>query len=356
MATMTAEIITMAPQALQAQVMDRLDQNPVAAYLAGLANKRTQAVQRQALNEITDILAPGQIVAPNRPKSPGQRAPLCEKTAYAQALDLYRQDREYFDNRCFSLAWAALRYTHLQALRAVLADRFAAATANRLLSAVRGVLKNAFLLGMIPAEDYQRAVMVKAVTGETIPAGRGLSRGELNALKADCLSDPTPAGIRDAAIIAILYTCGLRRAELVGLQVNSFDPETGALKVHGKRNKDRTTYLVNGAAQLLANWLNLRGNEPGPMFFAINKGGRLVPGPMTAQALYNLLAKRGHAAGVKEFSPHDLRRTFCSDALEAGGDIAIVSKMMGHANIATTGRYDRRPELKKRQTASLLHF
>ena len=76
---------------------------------------------------------------------------------------------------------------------------------------------------------------------------------------------------------------------------------------------------------------------------------------MTPQAIYNMLAKRAQEAGIKNFSPHDIRRTFIAHLLDAGADIGTVSKMAGHANIQTTARYDRRSEDAKRKTADLLH-
>jgi integrase len=132
-------------------------------------------------------------------------------------------------------------------------------------------------------------------------------------------------------------------------------PDIGRAVVRGKGHKERTSYLVNGAAAALADWLSIRGDAPRPLFVPANKAGRLDNRRMTAQAVWNLLEKRATAAGMREFSPHDLRRTFVSDLLNAETDIATVTKMAGHANVQTTARYDRRPEDAKRKAAGLLH-
>lgn len=293
-----------------------LDQNPAAVYLAKLqpTGRRTQA---HALNVIASIVG-----APD----------------------------------AFSLDWSQMRYQHTAAIRARLIEAYAPATVNKFLSALRQVLKHAWRLGQMTAEDYQRAADLEAVSGETIPAGRELSTGEILALMTACQNDNSPAGVRDAAMIALMYAAGLRREEVVSLSLGNYDQETGKLVITGKRSKQRTAYLTNGAYDAMTDWLSVRGADGEALFVGINKGGAMdTTKPITPQAVYDMLKKRAAEAQVKDFSPHDLRRTFVSDLLDAGADIAIVAGMAGHKNVQTTARYDRRPEEAKRDAAKLLH-
>ena len=227
---------------------------------------------------------------------------------------------------------------------------------NKMLSALRGVLREAWRLGLMSAEDYHRAADLQAVRGETLPRGRALGAGELAALLRACSVDASPAGARDAALLALLYGGGLRRSEAVALDVADYDAETGALTIRSaKGRKDRTAYATNGAADALDDWLVIRGPEPGALFIPVNRGGRVLHRRMSGQAVMAIVAKRAREAGVAHASPHDLRRTFVSDLLDAGADITTVSKLAGHADVSTTSRYDRRGEVTKRKAAELLH-
>lgn len=94
--------------------------------------------------------------------------------------------------------------------------------------------------------------------------------------------------------------------------------------------------------------------EAGPLLWPIDQVGRMTPRHMTSQSILEILERRARQARVARFSPHDLRRTFISDLLDAGADITTVSALAGHANVTTTARYDRRGEETKRRTAELL--
>lgn len=252
---------------------------------------------------------------------------------------------------CWDVPWHQLRFQHTQVMRSALADQYAHTTANRILSALRGVLKAAWKLGLMTAEEYQKAASVESVRGETLPSGRSLAAGELIGLLHVC--PPTPLGIRDAAIISLLYGCGLRRAELVALDLAHYIKEENELHVRGKGNKQRAVPVGN-AALALADWLDIRGEAEGPLFCGL--GNRNRNGRLTDQAIYNMLRKRANEAGVKNLSPHDFRRTFVGDLLDAGADIVTVQKMAGHANPNTTSRYDRRGQQAKHKAAALLHI
>lgn len=291
------------------------DRQPAAVYLARLAtgSRRTMA---QALTAIARLVSDGRLDA-------------------------------------LSMPWEGLRYAHTAAIRARLAESYRHTTANKMLAALRGVLQECWRLGLMSADDYQRSVDIASIKGTTVPKGRKLSRGELAALMDACASDSSSAGRRDAALIAVMYAAGLRRAEVVTLNVADFTPATGELLIRGKGNKERMVYATNGAALALEDWLAARGVEEGPLFCSTRR--RLAR--MTEQAVLVILMKRAKQAGVTaHFSPHDMRRSFITELLEAGADVGTVQKLAGHANVATTLRYDRRDEKAKRAAAEMLHI
>jgi site-specific recombinase XerD len=309
--------LTIRPEALPDRAAPA-DQHPAAVYLRRLAagSRRTM---RQALDTCAGIITNGQDDAQTCP-------------------------------------WAQLRYQHTQAIRTELQARFAPATANKMLAALRGVLREAWRLGLAPAEDYHRAADLAGIRGTRPLRGRALSAGELAALFRACAEDPRANGRRDAALLALCYGAGIRRSEATGLDVAHYDSATGALRIRGKGNKVRDVFLPPSAQQALAAWLTVRGDEDGPLFYAVDQAGRVRPGRITPQVVAQALAKRAREAALStSCSPHDLRRTFVSDLLDLGTDLATVQKMAGHANVQTTARYDRRGAVAQQQAAAKLH-
>lgn len=140
-----------------------------------------------------------------------------------------------------------------------------------MLSALRRVLKEARRLKQISLEDYSCAVDIRNIKNTQLLHGRALSTQEVSALIEVCLKDSKLTGVRDAAMISIL-TAGLRRSEVVDLDCSDFDPKTGGLMVRrGKGLKDRMTYLPPGAIAAVLDWLAIRGDEPGPLLYPIDK-------------------------------------------------------------------------------------
>ncbi len=305
-------MLTLVPQ------FSPLYQNPAAVYLSQLApgSRRTM---KQALNAIALLVTSG------------------------------TQD-------AFSFEWQQLRYQHTAAIRSALMEKYAPATANKMLAAMKRTLREAQRMLLMTAEDYARAVDIQPIKGQKLLKGRALSAAEISTLLNACTSDPTPTGLRDAAMLCCLRV-GLRRSEVVGLDLNDFEPLTGALVVlSGKGRKDRVVYLPHKANAYVVRWVELRGNPPGALLLPVNKSNRIAYRRLTDQAVLTIMRSRAKKAGIDHFTPHDFRRTFISDMLDSGVDISTVQQLAGHADPSTTIRYDRRGEDTKRKAIELLSF
>jgi len=252
-----------------------------------------------------------------------------------------------------SVAWHLVRYSDAQAVRSKLMAAYAPATANRALSALKGVLQEAFRLGLMDAESYHRAADLSPVRGSRILRGRALSMAELGALFAACTSG-SKQGARDAAALALCFGGGLRRAEAVTIQLADYNVAAQSITVLGKGNKQRRVFLGRQMATATTTWLELRGTAPGPFLLAVNKADRVEHRQMSPEAIAVILKRLVTRAGLAAASPHDLRRTFVSELLSAGADLSTVRALAGHSNPATTSRYDLRGEHVQRRAVELL--
>lgn len=258
------------------------------------------------------------------------------------------------------MPWHLLRYEHTVRIRTVLTEQgWSPAYVNKHLVALRRVLKEAWRLGQISAEEYARAADLAPVTHTRLPTGQHVPPEVVGAALSAC--DDSPAGLRDAALIATLYSTGCRRAEIAGLSLTDYDPAARSLRVRGKRDKERMVYLTGDAIGLLERWLAIRGRTAGALFCPISRAGRLRTRdgrlvPLTGQGIADILARRLGEAGASPRTAHDFRRTFIGELLDAGVDLATAQALVGHSSPATTARYDRRPENTRREAVDRLRL
>jgi site-specific recombinase XerD len=252
------------------------------------------------------------------------------------------------------VAWEQIGYERANALREhITGGDWSPSTINKHLSALRGVVQECWRLGLIDIETAQRVKEIRNVSASRVPAGRALTADEIEALLYAC-QDDSPKGARDAAIIAVLALTGGRRAELVALDMTHWVPAERALLYHGKGDKQRVVHLAHDALPYLSAWLRARGTRSGPLFSRVLKSGKVLPDRLSGQAVGKMLGLRGLQAGIPHATPHDLRRTFAGDLLDAGADLSAVSTVMGHASTDTTVRYDRRPLRAQRDATDRL--
>lgn len=244
--------------------------------------------------------------------------------------------------------WENLRYVHIVKVRALLQGQGKSAnTINTTLSAVKGVIRAAFNMGLISADDYLRTRAVKQVKNHRLPVGRSLKPIEVKKMLTVCKRDKSTLGVRDAAIIALMVSTGLRRTEIVSINKQDYMSPKGVLIVHqGKGNRQRLAVITTSTKALLNKWMKIRGQKVGALFTRII-ADRPTNNRISAQSIYNIIQIRSEQAGIDRCTPHDLRRTLVTRLLDAGIDLNTVRQIIGHQNVNTTARYDRRGEQVK---------
>ena len=211
----------------------------------------------------------------------------------------------------------------------------AATTIARRLVALRQFYKYLLLEERIPSSPV--AFLDSPRTGRPLPTC--LTKAEVERL-IDWYQTDTVRGLRDRTILELLYSCGLRISELLGLGMGNIDLENRFLTVEGKGSKERIVPMGLRASQILAEYLtrgrpSLLGRKTLDAVFLNARGTALSR--MTAWKLVHAAAV---GAGIhKTVSPHTLRHSFASHLLENGADLRVVQELLGHADIATTQIY-----------------
>jgi integrase/recombinase XerD len=190
------------------------------------------------------------------------------------------------------------------------------------------------------ADGHLAADPTTRVRGPRFPAPLPtvLTESQVEALLA-APDRSTALGLRDAAMIEVLYATGLRVTELVSLPLAGVDPEVGLLQVRGKGDKDRLVPIGDVALALMQRYLA----EVRPLFDPGGTAREVFVGrhgeAMTRQNFWQRLGRHARAAGLPDVSPHVLRHSFATHLLEHGADLRALQVMLGHADIGTTQIY-----------------
>jgi len=209
-----------------------------------------------------------------------------------------------------------------------------ARTSARKLASIRAAYKYYVRTGVL--EDNPALTVRSPKLPKSLP--EALTIPEVTALvESPDMSEPL--GVRDRAILEVLYSSGIRAAELAGLRLQSLDLENGLMVVLGKRRKERLGHLGKQAVSALRDYLAVRGElgQPGHDRLFVNHRG----GPLTTRSVQRVVDKyvRQVLPNRREVSPHTLRHTFATHMLNAGADLRVVQELLGHESLSSTQIY-----------------
>jgi integrase/recombinase XerD len=212
------------------------------------------------------------------------------------------------------------------------AEKLSENSKRRLISAVRGFYKFLMFDGHIkqnPAED-----LVAPQKGVYLP--RFLNTAEIEMLLA-APDTSTESGLRDRAILELMYACGLRVSETVNVKINNIDIDSGIVTTTGKGSKMRRVPVGSSAIEWLKSYLAIRRKKENIEIDNIFVSSNSLP--LNRQAIYLMITEYAEKCGLEGVSPHTLRHSFATHLVQNSADIRSVQQMLGHADISTTQIY-----------------
>jgi len=265
-----------------------------------------------------------------------------ERGASRNTLAAYRRDLDDFLRflRSRRLTPASVAADHVVSwLEALRARGLAPSSVARRLSALRGFYRHLVREGDVQRDPTEHLDSPRAAR----PLPRALSMDSATAL-VEAPDARRPAGVRDRAVLELLYATGMRASECLGLGLEDLNLTAGYVICTGKGGKQR---LVPVGAEALS-WVRRYLREVRPRDTRRRDSGRLFVnprgGPLSRQSLWTIVRRAATAAGLKRrVSPHVLRHSFASHLLEGGADLRSVQAMLGHADISTTQIYTHLP-------------
>ncbi len=265
---------------------------------------------------------------------------LARENASAHTIRNYEADLRQFMGylRRGGLAAPAAAEVDQLLLREWLADLHAQnlsrPTIRRKLASVRGLFEHLVREGVVTVNRAKLLTTPKMPKSLPNVPTEQQTNTLINEVAARKLERPNPK--RDLAIFEMLYGCGLRIAELVGLNVEDFDLSEGWVRVRGKRKKERQVPVPGKALAALKAYLEERGpRAPETGVFLNHRGGRLTD--RGARGILKMYAVA--LAGDSGLHPHSLRHAYATHLLTAGADLRAIQELLGHASLSTTQKY-----------------
>ncbi len=270
------------------------------------------------------------------------------KTAVLNSLTSVSGQRTYDHAIREFVAWYCseprLAFNHTVVLRYRIhleQRKYAPATINLRLAAVRRIAYEAADAGLLSPELAAGIRRVKGVRRIGVRLGNWLTPEQGRRLLESAASS-SARDLRDYAIVAMLIGCGLRRAELLALRVESIQQREERWVIAdlvGKGRHVRTVPIPIWVKSTVDAWLAAAAITRGPVFRAINKAGRVWGDGMSPKVLWDVVRTAAARAGIDKLAPHDLRRTCARLCHLAGGELDQIQFLLGHVSIQTTERY-----------------
>lgn len=216
-------------------------------------------------------------------------------------------------------------------------------TIKNTLSCLKGAVREAYDLDMMDGDNYFKITNIKAPKGYQEETGTALEGLQMKSLLKHIKCLTSSIGIRDNAILVVLLSTGLRRAEITGIRMVDIDFNGRVILIKGKGNKERKVGISDSVYDALMKWMNVISDQNGEYLFSrVRKNGKIdSKNKLSDQAIYDIVKFRCSEVGVNRIAPHDLRRSFATHMLKQGVDMLNVMKMMGHSSPETTKRYDK---------------
>lgn len=225
-------------------------------------------------------------------------------------------------------------------------DRYGRVHARKHLAAMHSVLRACIVTRLATAADVASTLEAARVRtdGTGPPPPLHIDADDIAALLRTCRHDPNPLrGHRDLALVSVTASTGARRAEIVAVDYQDLEPGHRSVRLNVKGGGARDAAIHPATVEHLETWLDHRGRTPGPLFNALRRGGHIQDRAISAHQFWKLLRDRSIQAGIDPvIAPHDLRRWLVTELLDRGTDIFTAARIVGHARVETTFRYDRR--------------